>query len=146
MHQLTGAHQHGTTSLGASSVWTHKTGCPSQQQPPPSNEAGLFANYQTVSPSSPPAAMHEVLPATCIICDARALNEQTRQYAPLDSTRSPMTILSQSSPWAMHEKHHGKNAYKIACKTPTHSTSINNVASYMGFTSVSTCSFLRGLP
>ncbi|RNF02706.1 hypothetical protein TcG_11200 [Trypanosoma cruzi] len=90
--------------------------------------------------------MHEVLPATCIICDARALNEHRRQYAPLDSTRSPLTILSQSSPWAVHEEHHDKNAYEIACKTPTHSTSINGVASCLGFTSVSTCSFLRGLP
>ncbi|RNE96643.1 hypothetical protein TcG_12923 [Trypanosoma cruzi] len=62
--------------------------------------------------------MHEVLPATCIICDARALNEQTRQYAPLRSTRGPMTILNQSSSWAMHEEHHGKNAQELICKPP----------------------------
>ncbi|RNC36303.1 hypothetical protein TcCL_Unassigned00731 [Trypanosoma cruzi] len=42
---------------------------------PPSSEAGLVANNQTISSSSPPSAMHEVPSATCIICDARALNE-----------------------------------------------------------------------
>ncbi|ESS63016.1 hypothetical protein TCDM_09248 [Trypanosoma cruzi Dm28c] len=110
-------HQHGTAPLGASSVWTHKTGCPSQRQPPPGSEAGLVSNNQTTSPSSPPSAMHEVLPAPYIICDARTLNQQTKRYGPLDSTRSPLTILSQSSPWAMHEEHHGKNAQELICKT-----------------------------
>ncbi|RNE95631.1 hypothetical protein TcG_13319 [Trypanosoma cruzi] len=60
--------------------------------------------------------MHEVLPATCIIRDARTLYQHRRQYAPLRSTRSPLTILSQSSPWAMHEEHHGKNAQELICK------------------------------
>ncbi|ESS55275.1 hypothetical protein TCDM_13265 [Trypanosoma cruzi Dm28c] len=139
-------HQRGTTPLGASSVWTHRTGCPSEQQPPPSSEAGLFSNNQTTSPSSPPSAMHEVLPAPCIICDARTLNEHRRQYAPLDSTRSPLTILSQSSPWAMHKEHHGKNAQELICKPPTHSASINNVAPCLGFTRILACASLRGLP
>ncbi|RNC35895.1 hypothetical protein TcCL_Unassigned01175 [Trypanosoma cruzi] len=91
VHQLTGtqsvnvtlcfparwsrAHQHGTAPLGANSVWTHKTGCPSQRQLPPSSETGFIANNQTTSPSSPPSAMHDVPPAPCIIRDARALNE-----------------------------------------------------------------------
>ncbi|RNC59162.1 hypothetical protein TcCL_ESM03230, partial [Trypanosoma cruzi] len=103
-------HQHGTPLLGASSFWTHKTVCPSQQQPPPSSEAGLVSDNQTISPLSPPSAMHEVLPAPSIIRDARALNERAKQHAALDPTRNPLTILSQSSPWAMHGEHHGKNA------------------------------------
>ncbi|RNC45844.1 hypothetical protein TcCL_NonESM04375 [Trypanosoma cruzi] len=61
--------------------------------------------------------MHEVLLASCIIRDARTLNQQTKRYAPLRSTRSPLTILSQSSPWAMHEEHHGKNAQELICKS-----------------------------
>ncbi|RNC42794.1 hypothetical protein TcCL_NonESM07537 [Trypanosoma cruzi] len=89
--------------------------------------------------------MHEVLPATCIICDARALNQQTRQYAPLDSLRNPLTILSQSSPWAMREEHHGKNAQELIRK-PLNSFRVNkSMAPYMRFTTMSTCSFLRSL-
>ncbi|RNC32567.1 hypothetical protein TcCL_Unassigned04809 [Trypanosoma cruzi] len=42
---------------------------------PPSSEAGLVSNNQTTSPSSLPSAMHKVLLASCIIRDARALNE-----------------------------------------------------------------------
>ncbi|RNF09011.1 hypothetical protein TcG_09834 [Trypanosoma cruzi] len=61
--------------------------------------------------------MHEVLPATCNICDARTLNQQTKRHGPLDSTRSPLTILNQSSSWAVHEEHHGKNAQELICKT-----------------------------
>ncbi|RNF06760.1 hypothetical protein TcG_10230 [Trypanosoma cruzi] len=90
--------------------------------------------------------MHEVLPAPYIIRDARTLNEHKRHYAPLGSTRSPLTILNQSSPWAMHEEHHGKNAQKLACNTPTHSASINGVASCLGFTRILACASLRGLP
>ncbi|RNE98417.1 hypothetical protein TcG_12751 [Trypanosoma cruzi] len=90
--------------------------------------------------------MHEVLPATCIIRDARTLYQHRRQYAPLRSTRSPLTILSQSSPWAMHEEHHGKNAQELICKTPTHSASINGVAPHMGFTRILAGASLRGLP
>ncbi|KAF5220488.1 hypothetical protein ECC02_006556 [Trypanosoma cruzi] len=133
IHQLTGTqsvnvtllprmtvphtHQHGAPPLGASSVWTHKTGCPSEQQPPPSSETGLVSNNQTISPSSLHSAMHEVLLAPCIIRDARTLNQQTRQYASLRSLRNPLNILSRSSPWAMHEEHHGKNAQELICKT-----------------------------
>ncbi|RNC59477.1 hypothetical protein TcCL_ESM02925 [Trypanosoma cruzi] len=62
--------------------------------------------------------MHEFLPAPCIIRDARALNQREKRYAPLDSTRSPLKILSQSSPWAMREEHHGKNAQELICKPP----------------------------
>ncbi|RNC51606.1 hypothetical protein TcCL_ESM11256 [Trypanosoma cruzi] len=68
--------------------------------------------------------MHKVLPASCIIRDARALNKRAKRYAPLRSTRSPLTILSQSSPWAVHEEHHGKNAQKVACK-PLNSFHVN---------------------
>ncbi|RNF06403.1 hypothetical protein TcG_10470 [Trypanosoma cruzi] len=68
--------------------------------------------------------MHEVPPAPCIICDARTLYQHRRQYAPLRSTRSPMTILNQSSPWAMHEEHHGKNAQELICK-PLNSFHVN---------------------
>ncbi|RNF10374.1 hypothetical protein TcG_09672 [Trypanosoma cruzi] len=109
-------HQHGTTPLGASSVWTHRTGCPSQRQPPPSSEPGLFSNNQTISPLHPPSAMYEVLPAPCIIRDARTLYQHRRHYAPLRSTRSPLTILSQSSSWAVHEEHHGKNTQELIRK------------------------------
>ncbi|RNC54159.1 hypothetical protein TcCL_ESM08438 [Trypanosoma cruzi] len=132
--------------LGASSVWKHRTGCPSQRQPPPSSESGLVSNKQTTSPSSPTAAMHEVLPAPYIICDARALNEQAKRYDPLRSKRSPLTILSQSSPWAMREEHHGKNAQKIACKTPTHSASIKSMAPCLSFTRIFAGASPRGLP
>ncbi|RNC60149.1 hypothetical protein TcCL_ESM02100 [Trypanosoma cruzi] len=111
-------HQNGTPLLGASTVWTHKTGCPSQQQPPPSSEAGLVTNNQTISPLSSPSAMHEVLSAPYILRGARTLNEQKTHYAFLGSTRSPLTILSQSSPRAMHGEHHGKNAQKLICKPP----------------------------
>ncbi|RNC52083.1 hypothetical protein TcCL_ESM10734 [Trypanosoma cruzi] len=90
--------------------------------------------------------MHEVPPATCIIRDARALNKRAKRYAPLGSTRSPLTILSQSSPWAMREEHHGKNAQKVACKPSTHSTSTSSVASYICFTKMSAGASPRGLP
>ncbi|RNC54511.1 hypothetical protein TcCL_ESM08044 [Trypanosoma cruzi] len=112
------AHQNGTPLLGASSVWTHKTGCPSKRQLPPSSEAGLVSNNQTISPLSPPAAMHKVLPAPYILRGARTLNEQTTHYAFLDSTRSPLKILSQSSPRAVHGEHHGKNAQELICRNP----------------------------
>ncbi|RNF02788.1 hypothetical protein TcG_11544 [Trypanosoma cruzi] len=68
--------------------------------------------------------MHEVPLAPCIICDARTLNQHRRQYAPLRSTRSPLTILSQSSPWAMHEEHHGKNTQELISK-PLNSFHVN---------------------
>ncbi|RNC36278.1 hypothetical protein TcCL_Unassigned00789 [Trypanosoma cruzi] len=123
-------HQHGTPPLGASSVWTLKTGCPSPRQPPLSSEAGLVANNQTISPSSPHPAMHKVLPAPCIIRDARTFNQQTRQYAPLRSLRSPLTILSLSSPWAVHEEHHGKNAQELICK-PLNSFHVNKLCGIM---------------
>ncbi|EAN83325.1 hypothetical protein Tc00.1047053509281.30 [Trypanosoma cruzi] len=69
-----------------------------------------------------------------------------KRYAPLGSTRSPLTILSQSSPWAMHEEHHGKNAQKISCRTPTHSASTKSMAPDMGFARILASASLRGLP
>ncbi|EKF32377.1 hypothetical protein MOQ_003767 [Trypanosoma cruzi marinkellei] len=123
-------HQHGTPPLGTSSVWTHKTGCPSQRQPPPGIEAGLVSNNQTTSPSSPSSAMHEVLPAPCIIRDARGLNERTKHYAPLSPTKSPSTILNHSSPRAMHEKRHDKNAQELICK-PLNSFHVNKQCGLM---------------
>ncbi|RNC44515.1 hypothetical protein TcCL_NonESM05778 [Trypanosoma cruzi] len=68
--------------------------------------------------------MHEVLPAQCIIRDARALSKRAKRYAPLRSTRSPLTILNQSSSWAVHEEHHGKNAQELICK-PLNSFRVN---------------------
>ncbi|RNF07805.1 hypothetical protein TcG_10033 [Trypanosoma cruzi] len=90
--------------------------------------------------------MHEVVPATCIICDARVLNEREKRYAPLRSTRSPLTILNRSSPWAVHEEHHGKNTQELICKPSTHSTSTSCVAPCLSFTRILAGASLRGLP
>ncbi|RNC56129.1 hypothetical protein TcCL_ESM06324 [Trypanosoma cruzi] len=74
--------------------------------------------------------MHEVLLAPCIIRDPRALNERAKRYAPPGSTRRPLKILSQSSPWAVHEERHGKNAQKVACK-PLNSFHVNKQCGIM---------------
>ncbi|RNC52625.1 hypothetical protein TcCL_ESM10119 [Trypanosoma cruzi] len=62
--------------------------------------------------------MHEVLPAPCIIRDPRAV----------------------------HEEHHGKNAQELICKTLNSFHVNTSMASYMGFKTISTCSFLRDFP